>query len=109
MAKAVTLKNNANNFKKVFISDYFTYIKYESQNALRLNRQARSILFTFCPISREIAAGLADNPQFAQLIARHETEVKQKQKLLSNLCVKFDKAGMRIPKEIKKQVELWTF
>ena len=106
---SVALKNNANNFKKVFVSDYYTYIKYESHSALRLNKQARSILFTFCPFSREITAGLSDNPQFAQLITKHESEVKQKQKLLNNLCVKFDKAGMGVPLEIKRQIELWTF
>ena len=106
---SISLKNNANNFKKVFISDYYTYIKYESQNALRLNKQARSILFTFCPFSRNVVAGLSDNPQFAQLIAKHEAEVKQKEKMLNNLCVKFDKAGMGIPSEIKEQIKLWTF
>ena len=106
---SVALKNNANNFKKVFISDYYTYVKYESQYALRLNKLARSILFTFCPFSQEVVSGLSDNPQYAQLIAKHEAEVKQKQKLLNNLCVKFDKAGVGVPAEIRKQIDLWTF
>ena len=106
---SISLKNNANNFKKVFISDYYTYVKYESQNALRLNKQARSILFTFCPFSHETLAGLSDNPQFTQLAAKHEADVAQKQKMLNNLCVKFDKAGISVPSEIRKQIDLWTF
>ncbi|MCR5508469.1 MAG: hypothetical protein K6F34_07270 [Lachnospiraceae bacterium] len=106
---SVSLKNNANNFKKVFISDYYQYIKYESQYALRLNKLARSILFTFCPFSHDIVSGLSDNPQYAQLIAKHEADVKQRQKMLNNLCVKFDKAGVGVPSEIRKQIELWTF
>ena len=106
---SVSLKNNANNFKKVFISDYYTYVKYESQYALRLNKLARSILFTFCPFSHEVVEGLADNPQYTQLIAKHEADVKQRQKMLNNLCVKFDKAGVGVPEEIRKQIKLWTF
>ncbi|MCR4806533.1 MAG: hypothetical protein K5857_02545 [Lachnospiraceae bacterium] len=105
---SVALKNNANNFKKVFISDYFTYIKYESQCALRLNKLARSILFQFCPFSGSIVSTLGDNPQYTQLIAKHTAGVKQKQKMLSNLCTKFEKAGCNIPPEIRAQIRFWS-
>lgn len=105
---SISLKNNANNFKKVFIADYYTYIKYESQCALRLNKAARSILFTFCPFSGTITSGISDNPQYTQLVAKYEADVKQKQKTLSNLCTKIEKAGFGIPDKIRTQIRLWS-
>ena len=105
---SVALKNNANNFKKVFISDYYTYIKYESQFALRLNKVSRNILFTFCPFSKEIIKAISDNPQYSQLISKYESDVKQKQKSLSNLCTKIEKAGLGIPDKIRGQIKLWS-
>lgn len=105
---SIALKNNANNFKKVFISDYYTYIRYESQYALRLNKTARNILFTFCPFSDRIIQSLRDNPQYTQLISKYETDVKQKQKTLSNLCSKIEKAGYGIPDKIRGQIKLWS-
>lgn len=105
---SVTLKNNANNFKKVFISDYFTYIRYESQFALRLNKVSRSILFTFCPFSKDIIKAISDNPQYAQLITKYDSDIKQKQKTLTNLCTKIEKSGQRIPPKIQEQIRLWS-
>ncbi len=43
------------------------------------------------------------------LFLEHEADVKQRQKMLNNLCVKFDKAGVGVPEEIRKQIKLWTF
>ncbi len=105
---SVSLKNNANNFKKVFITDYYTYVKYESQCALRLNKLARNILFTFCPFDHNIVVKLGDNPQYTQLIAKHEGEIKQHQKLLSNLAVKVDKAGLSMPDKLRQQSKFWA-
>lgn len=105
---SISLKNNANNFKKVFIADYYSYIKYESQYALRLNKAARSILFTFCPFSAGIIKGLNDNPQYTQLIDKYNADIKQRQKQLNNLCVRIEKAGFTIPDKIRQQMRLWS-
>ena len=105
---SISLKNNANNFKKVFISDYYVYIRYESQYALRLNKTARTILFTFCPFSDRIVKALSDNPQYTQLITKYESDVKQKQKALSNLSNKIEKAGFGVPDQIRRQMKFWS-
>ncbi len=102
---SMALKNNANNFKKVFIADYYAYMKYEAQGALRLNKHARGILFTFCPFSRTVIAKIGDNPQYTQLISKHDTDVKQREKMLNNLVTKIEKAGLRVPDQIKLQIK----
>jgi hypothetical protein len=104
----IALKNNANNFKKVFVADYLTYIKYESTGALRLNKTARSILFTFCPFSHDVISIIGDNPQYTQLVSKHESDVKQRLKTLSNLVSKIDKAGFSVPAEIRRQIAFNT-
>ncbi|MCR4739800.1 MAG: hypothetical protein K5886_06015 [Lachnospiraceae bacterium] len=105
---SIMLKNNANNFKKVFLADYYSYIKYEAHGALRLNRVARGILFSSCPFNRTLLAGMTEKPQYKDLIAKFDTEVKQKQKLLNNLTVKIEKAGHKIPDKIREQIHFWA-
>ena len=105
---SVALKNNANNFKKVFVSDYYTYMKYESRGALRLNKNAREILFTFCPFTHDAMGVIGDNPQYTQLFSKHESDLKQRQKTLSNLEIKIEKAGYSIPDKIRKQRDFLT-
>ncbi|MCR5356700.1 MAG: hypothetical protein K6E63_04770 [Lachnospiraceae bacterium] len=100
----IALKNNANNFKKVFLADYYAYIKYESQGALRLNKHARGILFSFCPLSKNVISAFGDNPQYAQLISKREIELKQREKLLTNLVSKIEKSGHSVPDKIKGQI-----
>ena len=101
----ISLKNNANNFKKVFVADYYAYIKYESQGALRLNKFARGILFSFCPLSKSVISAFGDNPQYTQLISKREMELKQREKLLTNLVSKIEKSGHSVPDKIKGQIK----
>ncbi|MCR5733542.1 MAG: hypothetical protein K6G22_02950 [Lachnospiraceae bacterium] len=101
------LKNNANNFKKVFLADYYSYIKYEANGALRLNKVARGILFSFCPFNRTLLADMTEKPQYKDLINKFENELKQKQKMLNNLTIKIDKAGKKMPDKIREQIRFW--
>ncbi|MCR5507081.1 MAG: hypothetical protein K6F34_00165 [Lachnospiraceae bacterium] len=105
---SMALKNNANNFKKVFVSDYYAYVKYESHGALRLIKNARGILFQFCPFSKEIISSIGENPQYTQLVAKHENEVKQRQKMLTNLVSKIEKSGNKVPDKIRQQISFFS-
>ncbi|MCR5503158.1 MAG: hypothetical protein K6F53_09120 [Lachnospiraceae bacterium] len=102
---SASLKNHSNSFKKVFVADYLTYIKYESTGALRLNKVAREILFTFCPFERSLRESLTDNPQFVPLLSAFKLKNAQAMKLLQNLKVKLEKNNLPVPKEILKQEE----
>ncbi|MCR5179332.1 MAG: hypothetical protein K6C95_10165 [Lachnospiraceae bacterium] len=102
---SIALKNNSNNFKKVFVSDYVTYMKYEATGALRLTKAAREILFAYCPFAASIREKLADNPQFTQLIKLHDNKVQAKQKTLQNLFQKIGKTGNPIPQRLRDEME----
>ncbi|MBR4529957.1 MAG: hypothetical protein IKO80_06745 [Lachnospiraceae bacterium] len=103
---SASLKNNANNFKKVYVEDYFIYIKYESGGALRLNKTARGILFQFCPFGKESRLKVADNPQFAQCLKQHQDQTDAKVKLIENLIVKMQKKGITTPRVLGEQIDL---
>ena len=92
-----------NNYKTVFVSDYYSYIKYEMAGSPRLNRVARDIIFTYCPPAKAIRMKLGDNPQYADMIKRYDTKINQKLHLLDNLKHKLTKEKNRIPEEIEKQ------
>ena len=104
---SIALKNNSNNFKKIFLADYLTYIKYEANGALRLNKHAREILFKFCPFTKELREKLKDNPQFAEYIKQHDFHCAAKLKPMQNLQMKLQKAGMSLPDPIYLQMKFY--
>jgi hypothetical protein len=53
--------------RDVFVTDYETWINFESKGILRLNRIVRGILFRYCPFSKEIREPLAKQPAFSEL------------------------------------------
>lgn len=101
----ITLKNNSNNFKKIFVADYLTYMKYESQGALRLNKVAREILFAFCPFAASTREKISDNPQFAACIKTYEIALEKKIKPIKNLIAKLNASGIDVPAPIQQQAD----
>ena len=99
------LKKFSNNYKNVFIADYLSYIKYESQSSPRLNKVARQILFTFCPFSKEIRQKLSDNPQYTELINHYAAHIGNVAKPISNAVHKLKKEEIEVPEVLIKQLE----
>lgn len=56
--------------REVFTSDYEIWIKSESQGAIRLNKQVRELLATYCPFSKVIRDKLKLQPLFEEAMAR---------------------------------------
>lgn len=98
------IKKNSNKYREVFITDYIQYMKYEQNGSLRLNRVARTILFTFCPFSQQIRDQLSANPQYAELIQVRSTHIKASLHALSGIIRKVQTQGADLPDEIQQQV-----
>ncbi len=94
-----------NNYKTVFVSDYYSYIKYEVAGSPRLNKVSRDIIFTFCPPAKEIRNRIGDNPQYADIVKRYDMKINQKLHTLDNLKHKLTKEKNRIPEEIEQQYQ----
>ncbi len=99
------LKKFSNNYKNVFIADYLSYIKYESQSSPRLNKVVREIMFTFCPFSKEIREKIGDNPQYTELINHYNAHMGNVAKPIVNTIAKLKKEGIAVPEELTRQIE----
>ena len=94
-----------NNYKSVFVSDYIEWLLYESNGSPRLNKFARKILFMYCPFPAEIRENLSKNPQYTEILRRHDLRVKQRIKTLTNLSQKLTKEKYNIPQEITDEMD----
>ena len=101
------LQKASNNFRRVFVGDYLTYIKFESRGALRLNKVARQILFTYCPFSKEEREELGQNPQYQQLIAKMKNRVNQQARPILNIIHRLEGRGEEVPKELLQEIEFF--
>ena len=98
-----SLKKCKNNYRELFLSDYTTFMMYESTGSCRLNKVARSILFKYCPFSKDTCKAVANNSVFADCLDRHHLTVAQKMHHLNQVKVHYQNACKLIPDEIMKQ------
>ena len=66
-----------NSFKEMFVRDYVTYVLFEGAGSPRLNKTARTILFTYCPFSADVRKMLAGNPIYKEMMERYEMKKMQ--------------------------------
>ena len=102
------LSNNNNNFKNVFIADYISWIKYESQGTPRLNKVARNILYEFCTPSKKIRQELQNNPMYKDMINRSEIKAAKTYKNLDSKYSKLVKTKDNLPEEIQNYMLFYT-
>ncbi len=96
-----------NNFREVFVKDYENWIKFEAKGSFRLNRVARGLLFTYCPFSAALRAGVKDTPMFVDLVRRYEIATTRKVKRLETLYQKLEKAGGEITPELQENMDFY--
>lgn len=101
------LQKASNNFRRVFVQDYLTYIKFESRGALRLNKVARGIIFTYCPFAKELREELGANPQYQQLIAKMKNKVNQQARPILNIISRMKQKDEEVPKELLDEIEFF--
>lgn len=92
--------------KDIFVSDYETWIEYESHGNLRLNKIARSILTRYCPFNQEIRERLAKQPIFADSIQSYNVI---KSKKLVELESQYKRKGynLEIETDLTKNLEFY--
>lgn len=98
-----SLQKAKNSYKEMFVQDYLLWILYEGTGAPRLNKVARSILFTYCPFTKEIRAKLQSNPLYKETLDVYDLHTGQKKHHLDMVFQKLKSAGSTIPKELEEQ------
>lgn len=90
-----------NNYREVFVMDYVSWMKYESQGNFRLNKVSRKIISDYVPFSREIKTKLTENPMFRDLFAQSEILRKRKKDKEKLLFDRYRDAGGALTPELE--------
>lgn len=98
-----SLQKAKNNFKEFFVQDYITWILHEGSGLPRLNKEARSILFTYCPFSKAVRTQLRVNPLYKEMLDRYDIKTNQKLHHMDILFQKITKGGTAVPPELLAQ------
>lgn len=99
----LAMQKAKNSYKEMFIRDYISWIIYEGAGSPRLNKVARTILFTYCPFTKEIRDRLKSNPLYKDMMDRYDIKLSQKIHHFNNLFQKIKNQNAEIPEEIMKQ------
>ncbi len=99
-----SLKKRSNNYKKVFVSDYLSYIKYESAGNMRLLKPEREMLFKYCPFKQKTRIALQNSPQYEKLIQVRSNKTEQKTKPIKNTIKKMENGGETPPNELIEEI-----
>lgn len=67
-----------NSTKEIFVMDYETWIRHESQGSMRLNKVAREILATYCPLNKGLREKLCRQTMYEDAMARFVREAARK-------------------------------
>ena len=74
---------------------------YSMKAPVRHNKVVRAILFNYCPFSKVIREGaIATNPQYTQLIERHNHKAAHDIHLFDIAIGRIEKAGHEVPREL---------
>lgn len=101
----LSLQRTKNSFKEMFVRDYLIWVLFEATGSPRMNKVARSILFTYCPFTSKISETLQQNPLYSELLSRRNIMVAQRMHHLNVLVTKIRNSGMLIPETLEKEQE----
>ncbi|MGN0169306.1 MAG: cyclic nucleotide-binding domain-containing protein [Lachnospiraceae bacterium] len=102
-----TMKRSRNNFREVFVKDYENWIKYEAKGSFRLNKVARSILFSYCPFGIRVRKELKENPMFQEQLNRFNIQNQRKVKRLKALYNRYTEKGGVITPALQANMDFY--
>lgn len=95
-----------NRHKDVFTRDYIDWIMRESAGAVKLNRVAREILYTYCPLAPKLEKDLIQQTAYRDAARRYKIEYGKKEKAIMAVLRKFERLGMDVPEEVLQTKKL---
>lgn len=102
------IKRNRNNLTEIFALDYHTWINYEANGLLRLNKVARDILFKHCPFSRSVRDNLAVSPLYNSLISQFDKARIKQCRILESRYAKLAKPGAAINPDLAENLAYYN-
>lgn len=96
-----------NNYGKVFVNHYMSWIMSESLGNMRLDKVSRFILGRYCPFPVSIRARLIEQPMFAEPLGRYERDRKKRLKELNNRRAALRNRNGKETEEFKREFEFF--
>ena len=90
-----------NNYREVFVADYVSWMKYESQGNFRLNKVSRRIISEYVPFKAEIRKKLEENPMYKELFTKSNIIAARKMEKEKVLFDRYVAAGGAITPELE--------
>ena len=90
-----------NNYREVFVSDYVSWMKFESQGNFRLNKVSRRIIAEYVPFKAEIRKKLEENPMYKELFTKSNIIAARKREKEKALFDRYVAAGGAITPELQ--------
>ncbi|MCR9144808.1 MAG: cyclic nucleotide-binding domain-containing protein [bacterium] len=87
-----------------FTNDYITWIKFESEGVLKMNKVARSIMYRHVPFATKIRENISTQPAFIDIHTRFKNIRNRKLKELEN---RYRKYGDDMPPELQENIDFY--
>ena len=96
-----------NNYREVFVSDYMSWMKYESQGNFRLNKVSRRIISEYVPFNDEVKRKLEENPMYRELFTKSKIIAGRKREKEKVLFDRYVAAGGVITPELEAHLKYY--
>lgn len=101
------VKKARNNMRDIFATDYFAWLKYESQSIIRLNKVARGIMYRNVPFAKEIRETIGKQPIFSEIAYKFEGLRKKRAQELENRYARYKSGGGSLPYELQRHIDFY--
>jgi len=101
------IKRHRNNLRNIFTSDYEVWMRYEHKGMRRLNKEARAILYQFCPFPRETRDELSKNPAFVEIATKFDLEREKTAREVENRYSNYVKRGNTLDMELEDNLRFY--
>ena len=102
------IQRGRNNIREIFTMDYYIWIQNESQGYVRLNKVARSIMSTYCPLAKELRERNFKQPLFEEAMARYIRDKQKKFRECSLSIKKLEKEHIEVPVELEETLKFYS-
>ena len=96
-----------NNYREVFVADYLSWMKYESQGNFRLNKVSRRIISEYVPFKAETRRKLEENPMYKELFTKSNILAARKREKEKVLFDRYVAAGGAITPELQAHLKYY--
>lgn len=101
------IKKHRNISRQIFASDYMTWLNYESNGILRLNKLARDILYRHCPFPKETREKLLNHPSFAATANQFKNRRAKEARELESRYAKYAENGIVLDEEMLETLNFY--